>query len=589
MTLVELVRRLGARLLIAVAVAVACALGGFVVASSMPVRYKAEASLTAGADLAEVEDIVREVEQSEEFADGDVELTLNKNAVRKRVLIWATGPDADECVRLANAVATEAYSLAHKTVVVSKQGPAKNASTADLAETAGLSSPKKMWYAAMCGLMGLVISLFVLVLCAVREASREDALPGADAAGSLPPSPLPQSAETVLFYALAAGMAFTSHSLMGFVAPYGSLCSLLMLAVVGASVVVYWRVTPLRGRFVVAWLAWCVLLSFSYVVVALFHNKFGSHGMRLFLGLWALLPLYLHVLRVRGCLERLFAAYVNVMAFLALASLILWVLGPLTRILRGNVRVPTTWTDSGGQLDRWGYFGLLFVTQTYEMAGVTFVRNSGIFTEAPMYSFSLCCAAIVELFLNKRARPAIVVLFLVTVLSTVSSSGVILMFIALVLFAAERANKRSVYIVLPVLAGIAVIAGGVILYRKLSSPSGNIRLDDYRAGIMAWLERPIIGHGFDNLTRYEVYMSSFRSGNVGLSNSVSLIITSGGLTFALPYIVSLACFAVPLDKRITSFGICLFALLLLAIVPMLPVVALLLSVGLEHMLNEKFS
>ena len=584
MTLMDLVRRLGKRLVVVMLVALACALGGFLVASILPTRYTAEAVVTAGADLVNVEDIVREVEQSEEFADEGVELTLNKNDVRKQILIWATGPDADECVRVANAVAVEACNVAHETIVISKQGPTKNASTTELADSARLSSPKKIWYAMMCGIVGFVLALLVSVLLVARDVPDEGGLSGIDA-----PNPLPRHVETVLFYALAVGMVFTSHSLMGFVAPYGSLCTLLMLALVGASVVVYWRVTPLRGRFIAAWLAWCALLAVTYALVALFHNKFGSHGMRLFLGLWALLPLYLHLLRAHGSLERLFEAYVNVMAFLALASLVLWVLGPLTRILHGNVRVSTTWTDSGDQIDRWGYFGLLFVTQTYELSGVLFARNSGIFTEAPMYSFSLCCAAIVELFLNKRARPLVVVLFLVTVLSTVSSSGMILFVLALVLYAAERANKRSVYIVLPVLAVLAVIVGGIILYRKLSSPSGNIRLDDYRAGIMAWLERPFIGHGFDNLTRYEVYMSDFRSGNVGLSNSVSLIISSGGLTFALPYAVSLVSFALPLDKRVTSFGICLLALLLLAIVPMLPVVALLLSVGLEHMLNGKFA
>ena len=40
-----------------------------------------------------------------------LKIGYNKNDVRKQILIWATGPDADECVRVANAVAVEACNV----------------------------------------------------------------------------------------------------------------------------------------------------------------------------------------------------------------------------------------------------------------------------------------------------------------------------------------------------------------------------------------------------------------------------------------------------------------------------------------------
>ena len=56
---------------------------------------------------------------------------------------------------------------------------------------------------------------------------------------------------------------------------------------------------------------------------------------------------------------------------------------------------------------------------------------------------------------------------------------------------------------------------------------------------MAWLDSPIIGNGLDNHTYVIRYMSSFRSNNLGFSNSITSVMARGGLVYLFAYLLPL--------------------------------------------------
>ena len=591
MTLAGLAGRLKRGLLLIVVVALVCGALGFGVSSFVPMTYTAEAGIWAGSELGAVETIVLDTIEDGDYDQQGVDLLVTRLSVRREISVTGSGPDADECLRIVNEVVTEAADTAYHAVGIARSGRIQCEAAALRTDSTAASTPRRIIVAAYCGFLGALLTACAIAIRALAHPSSDGGgshlVISGDGTGPSPASALVSRllsprVEALLLYLLAVGMIFTANTLIGFVPPFGTTATLAMVLIVAFLTLAYGWETPITPRFLRMWCVWCVLIITAHIIVTIAHNESGGFGMQFFCVLWAELPLFLHLLSRRGQLERFFTAIVNVMLFLSVTSLVLWVVGPLARLIRPNMCVSTTWNDAGTAMNRWGYFGLLFKTQTTELFGLTITRNSGIFTESPMYCFSLCCAILFELFLRHKPRPVALALLFVTMATSVSSSGIIVSLVAILLYAAEHLNRRDAHHILPVVAGIVGVACVVLLVRKLGSSSGNIRVDDYRAGLLAWKDRAILGHGFNNSKPAQAYMSTFRVGNYGLSNGIVAVLEEGGITFALPYLVAFFGFLKPPSWRITSLGICTLMILATLIVAELPLYALLLSVGLEN-------
>ena len=593
MTLAGLAKRLKRSLWLVVVVALVSGALGYGVSAFVPTTFTAEASIWAGSELGAVETIVLNTIEDGGYDQQGVDLLVTRISVRREVSVMGSGPDADECLRVVNAVVSEAADTAHHAVGVARSGRVQSEAAALRTDSAQTSTPRRIMVAAYGGFLGALLTACAIAIWALThpDGDDDDSRPVVSGDGIAPlsvptqvSSLLPPRVETVLLYLLAAGMIFTANTLIAFVPPFGTTATLTMMLVVAFLTLAYGWKTPIAPRFLCGWCAWCTLIITAHIIVTVAHNESGGFGMQFFCVLWAELPLFLHLLRRRGHLEKFFTAIVNVMLFLSATSLVLWVIGPLTHLIRANVCVSTTWNDAGTAMNRWGYFGLLFSTQTTELFGLTITRNSGVFTESPMYCFSLCCAILFELFVRHKPRLGSLALLFVTMATTVASSGLIVSLIAVLLYVAEHLNRRDTRHILPVVAGVVCVVCGVLLVRKLGSSSGNIRVDDYRAGLLAWKDRAILGHGFNNSKPAQAYMSTFRVGNYGLSNGIVAVLEEGGLVFALPYLTAFFGFLRPPSWRVTSLGICTFMILATLIVTELPLFALLLSVGLENTL-----
>ena len=72
---------------------------------------------------------------------------------------------------------------------------------------------------------------------------------------------------------------------------------------------------------------------------------------------------------------------------------------------------------------------------------------------------------------------------------------------------------------------------------KASTASYSTRMDNYQAGFAAWLEKPILGSGYLNMTNVIAHYSSFRLNDIGYSNSIFRVLAQGGIYLALIYVV----------------------------------------------------
>ena len=125
----------------------------------------------------------------------------------------------------------------------------------------------------------------------------------------------------------------------------------------------------------------------------------------------------------------LFYKLQNIVVLLSLSSVILWLLGPLTDILRTDTSIRINW----GYIQTYkGYFSLLYNIQLEDGTFLNsyLYRNTSIFTEGPMFNLWLIIALLVEFFMRKKVSIIKIVLLTLTLLTTFSTTG----FIALFLF-----------------------------------------------------------------------------------------------------------------------------------------------------------
>lgn len=175
-----------------------------------------------------------------------------------------------------------------------------------------------------------------------------------------------------------------------------------------------------------------------------------------------------------------------------------------------------------------------------------FVRNTGIFIEAPMYSYILSVALLVELFMKKKYCLADLIdwkieLLLFTIFTTASTNGMILSVFALLIKVFMLLSKRKEKLIFSVVSVIFIFLFKVLLGNKSGDiySSYGIRMNDFYATFKAWLNNPLLGNGIDNIKSISRYMYKYRqlNGNIGSSNGLLTILAFGGIPYFLYFIV----------------------------------------------------
>ncbi|MDE6356896.1 MAG: O-antigen ligase family protein [Clostridia bacterium] len=233
----------------------------------------------------------------------------------------------------------------------------------------------------------------------------------------------------------------------------------------------------------------------------------------------------------------------NLICFIALVSIFMWVMCSIVSVIPQTGNVFSAWSDTGEYKVVPNFFYIYFETQKIDIFGFNnIIRNSAIFTEAPMASLNFSLALIIELFLCKKVSKKKVLIFIIAILTTFSMTGYILILMAFgikLLLYTPKSNSAHILklFLVPVCVVIVGYVGFNLLSEKLSSHSGSIRLDDFVAGYKAWQENIFFGTGGGEVNQQTLisYMSPFRLYNTGFSNSIMMILSGRGLYGGILY------------------------------------------------------
>lgn len=397
----------------------------------------------------------------------------------------------------------------------------------------------------------------------------------------------------LIYYVLVISLIMSCNTLPGGAENGAMYFRRAALLCEGIVCLMLWRNNRVSRTMLLAEFAWVALLVVTYLVVAIGTGTWGAGKLHTFLLCLALGPLLVHLLCSTDRMGDFARAFGNVVFVIAIVSLVLWLLGPVFRVIRPNCSIQSTWTTLGSPINVPGYFNLQYVVQYTELFGPRVARNTGFFVEAPMYSYVLTCALLLEHYIGSR-RTIVEAVLAVATITTTSITGILflLVFGSFWLVDDMRGTDERHVRMLKMLLVAAFFAASVwvglqMLFGKLDTFSGNTRTDDFAVGLRVWGKQPLLGYGFENWTVYQTFISAFRANNVGYSNSVFPILLSGGLVFAFPFVVAFLAMLAPRDADSRQFGMLYLLVWVLTIVWDLPICAVMLAIGMRGSLHAE--
>ncbi|MCH5463418.1 O-antigen ligase family protein [Secundilactobacillus sp. HBUAS58055] len=319
---------------------------------------------------------------------------------------------------------------------------------------------------------------------------------------------------------------------------------------------------------------------FVYAVFFLTANFKNSEDKLGYVILYLVMPMlgivYFYERAIHNQLISLFIKFKNIIVALSIMSLFFWVFASLGA--SPNMSINVNW---GSNSTISGYYGLHFIAQgATNFLGLHLIRNTGLFVEAPMYSYVLSIALLVVIFLEKKSKYTNLEewLLVITIFTTTSSTGAILVVLSFT-FYLLYVNKLGNWLVksILVLLGLAFSAFAVrfIISEKLSAnwwSSSSLRIDDYIAGFQAWQQHPFLGNGLGNYDEILNFMDTRRllavnqlSGITGFSNGIMEVLAYGGVVGLLLYLIP-TIFGLFTNRKVASFAMLSFFLFCVTVI-----------------------
>lgn len=310
---------------------------------------------------------------------------------------------------------------------------------------------------------------------------------------------------------------------------------LILLTILGSGSLLS-LISLIRMRFFKTRIIWFLLIYFIIVIPLLIYNRnlgFASTETFVRMTIFPLCTIFYIVCDVASH-NNIIRKIINVGLLLSIVSLLFWILRILGMNYNSFIQM-----DWGGVRDVPGLFKIQFFPQgSVTFLGISMLRNSGIFSEAPMYSFVLSVSLIANLFLDTDSKliDYKTVIIGIAIITTTSTTGLLILIISLLLkFYLQAPTSGKVFVIAMIPLAIYIIE--FVITAKIENMSGsvNIRLDDIQAGYKAWLQHPLLGNGLDNTYSIKLFMDQARLGlygNDGISSGLMSMLARGGLIFS---------------------------------------------------------
>ncbi len=285
------------------------------------------------------------------------------------------------------------------------------------------------------------------------------------------------------------------------------------------------------------------------------------------------LMLYIYYKANSKNIKNLLKKIVNVVVIISLISLFFYIFGTILNLIPTTGTFKMTWGDFGKKDYTIGsYFNVHFNVQSINVLGMNLYRNTGIFTEGPMFALNLIIALAIQLFILKEKKWLQTFIIVVTILTTISTAGILGCILCFVIYLVNNENikklikkrineKKTIVICILIIILIALTTIS-LLRQKMQTASYSTRLDDYKASILAWKDNIIFGNGIFNEQAIINYMSENRGINTGISNSLATTLAGGGIYLSLIYIYAY-CAMIENYKRSKDISILCFFIVMI--------------------------
>ncbi len=245
--------------------------------------------------------------------------------------------------------------------------------------------------------------------------------------------------------------------------------------------------------------------------------------------------------RQEGSVQLLFKLS-DIVTVLTAISLFCFLFGTIFHILPGESTASYSW---GGTVRTCHtYYHLFYEAQKINFMGHTFVRNCSIFPEAPGFAIFLVIATASEVLLRQHPRIWRCALYVLATVTTFSAKAVVLVaavFAMRYILMPSRSEfwRKVKRLLVPVaLLGVGAVAA-VMLWDKMQTVSGFMRIDDVVACIKTWRTSPIFGTGYWNDESVIPFFSYADRYNNGLSMGMAVVLAQGGLYLLCMYLIPL--------------------------------------------------
>lgn len=245
------------------------------------------------------------------------------------------------------------------------------------------------------------------------------------------------------------------------------------------------------------------------------------------------------------CIRSVMNRCSKILSLIALISLFFWLFGSIMHVFNPSQKL-TIYVSDVPRIKQ-SYFFIQYEMQKEEVLGASGIwRNTGFFYEGPKYVLLLSIMLAYELFMARRTSFKRCIVFSITALSTMSMTGVYAIGFIWILYLFVKfpaGSNRGFALRAVIVLALFGVGTQVASYfentftLKAATASYSTRMDNYQAGFAAWLERPVLGSGYLNMTDVIAHYSSFRLKDIGYSNSVFRVLAQGGIYLAFMYIV----------------------------------------------------
>ena len=238
----------------------------------------------------------------------------------------------------------------------------------------------------------------------------------------------------------------------------------------------------------------------------------------------------------------------DIIVLLAVISLIFYFLGSILHLINSNENVLIIW---GGERYVPSYYKMYFETQNITLFGIKLIRNSGIFTEAPMFNFVLCISLVIEFFLKDDKSKKRIAILILTIITTATTTGIAVMSFLIVLnkmLETKEGLLRNLlkYTLVLIITVILLAISIAFINDKINGSRGkvgsfSVRMDDYKIGFEVLNDYKLHGVGFLNndFVKRNYMNLSERGTDAGGSNSIMIILSQGGLYLSVIYLLAI--------------------------------------------------